>query len=168
MKAVGEVKNITTTQAALARYLNLSQPRIHQLIDEEIVMRSNDGNSVLVADSIKNYFMAKSNKAENDTPKVDYWQEKGLLERAKRELAELKLAKARGQVYDAADVEKAFVELLANVRTNLMNLAHYLPQELTDCTEDEISAILNSSFENLLEEMSNFDTKSFANGEVEE
>ena len=38
MKVSGNVKEITVTQSALARALNLSPPRIHQLIEEEIVV----------------------------------------------------------------------------------------------------------------------------------
>ena len=159
MRAVGEVKDITTTQASLARYLGLSKARITQLVDEEIVMHGYDGKGVLVADSIKNYFI---NKVQNSDVNVNFWEEKGLHERAKRELAELKLEKARGKLYKADDVEKTFTALLMHIRTNLMNLANRLPQELEGCTEDEIAAILNASFENLLEEMSNFDTKSLA------
>ena len=160
MRAVGEVKDITTTQVALAHYFGLSQQRVSQLINEGIVVRSQDGKGVLVADSVKNYFTEQSKKTKS--PTVNFWEEKGLLERAKRELAELKLEKARGKLYKADDVEKTFTALLMHIRTNLMNLANRLPQELEGCTEDEISAILNASFENLLEEMSNFDTKSLA------
>ena len=160
MKAIGEVKDITTTQTALARYLHLSQQRVNQLIGEGIVIRSNEETGVLVADSIKNYFVDKSKREDTET--VNFWQEKGLHERAKRELAELKLAKARGQVYDAKVVEKALEEMLANFRTNLTGLAHRLPAELAYCTEEEMQDVLAAYFENLLAEMSNFDTKSFA------
>jgi len=159
VKAIGEVKDITTSQSALARYLNLTQARVNQLIGEGIVIRSNKETGVLVADSIKNYFIENS---KNENKEVSYWEEKGLHERAKRELAELKLAKARGQVYDAKVVEQALEKMLANFRTNLTGLAHRLPAELAYCTEEEMQDVLAASFENLLAELSNFDTKSLA------
>ncbi|MBQ9487811.1 MAG: hypothetical protein IJU91_08460, partial [Selenomonadaceae bacterium] len=148
------------SQSALARYLNLTQARVNQLIGEGIVIRSKKETGVLVADSIKNYFVDKSKREDTET--VNFWQEKGLHERAKRELVELKLAKARGQVYDAKVVEQALEKMLTTFRTNLTGLAHRLPAELAYCTEEEMHDVLAASFENLLAELSNFDTKSLA------
>ena len=164
MKLIGEIKDATTTQAALARYLKLSKPRINQLIDEGLVIRDDRGG-VFLADSIKNYFCNKNDSNTDDENSNSYWEEKKLLTKAQRELAELKLAKARAQVYDAKLVEKTFVELLANIRINLLNRASKLTPQIVNRSEEEINEILTSNIEEILEELSNFDTDTFTSEE---
>lgn len=165
MRLIGEIKDATTTQAALARYLKLSKPRINQLIGEGLVIRDDDSGGVFLADSIKNYYCNKNDLNNDDENSNSYRDEKKLLTKARRELAELKLAKARDQVYDAKLVEKTFVELLVNIRTNLLNLAPKITPQIVNRSEEEINEILTSNIEEVLEELSNFDPATFTSEE---
>ena len=103
MKVNGVIREMTCTQTQLAKAFGVSQARVNQLIDEGVVVRDefSTNGQVMLFESLQNYFLSKNVSGDN----VNFWKEKGLHERAKRELAELKLAKSRAEVYDAATVE---------------------------------------------------------------
>ena len=134
MKLDGEIQDVTVTQRQLSRALQLGTTRINQLIDEGIVIRDETSRSgqVMLLESLKNYYLSKNVSGDG----VNFWKERGLHEKAKRELAELKLSKSRGEVYEAATVESVLVELLTNFRSKLLGLpAKYSPQNIrrVDC-----------------------------------
>ena len=55
MKISKDLKDLTTTQVEFARALGITQPRVHQLIQEGVVVRNKAG-AVMVIESLKNYF----------------------------------------------------------------------------------------------------------------
>lgn len=153
-KLDAEITCITVTQTALGRALGLSQQRIGQLIDEGIVVRDETARNgqVMLFESLRNYFLSR-NVNLGDDANVNFWKERGLHEKAKRELAEVKLAKTRGQLYESATVEAVLSELLTNFRAKLSGLpAKYAPQ-LQNRTRSEIYKSLTSAIEELLTEL---------------
>lgn len=152
MKIQGEVKDATCTQSQLGRALGVSKQRVNQLIEEGVVIRDefSTNGQVMLFESVQNYFLSKNVGGDS----VNFWKEKGLHERAKRELAELKLAKSRSEVYDASTVEGVLVELLTNFRNKLSGMpAKYSPQ-LEGKTREEIYQLLTSAVEEELSELS--------------
>ncbi len=61
MEIPGELSEATTTQAKLARYLELSKARITQLVDEKVVVRdeSDAKGKILAFDSVRNYYLSQ-------------------------------------------------------------------------------------------------------------
>ena len=162
MTIAGEIKDLTASQAKLARYLGLSKPRINQLINEGVVVRDVNGKEIMIADSIRNYYLNNPSAATGQAnTETSYWDEKRLHEKAKRELAELKLAKARGQVYDAKVVEKTLIELVANFRTNLNGAFQRLAPLIVGRDVDEVAQILQSEIEYILDDISKFSVDAF-------
>ncbi|PAV38035.1 hypothetical protein CJ260_11340 [Megasphaera sp. ASD88] len=153
MKISQNLKELTTTQVEFARALGITQPRVHQLIADGIVTRSKTGG-VLVIDSLKNYYQAKSGTDEGGT--VDYWTEKAKHEKTKREMAEINLAKMEGSVYDAKVVEMVLTEMLVNLRTQLLGLPAALAPQLEGRTKEEIYVVLTSKIEEKLAELSEY------------
>ena len=151
-KIHGAIEELTCSQSQMARALKISQPRINHLIDEGIVIRdeSSKVGAVMLFESLRNYYLSK--KATGDG--VNFWQERGLHERAKRELAELKLSKSRGEVYSAAVVEGVLTELLTNFRNKLLGLPSKMAAQLEGCSREEIYAMLTSAMEEELTELS--------------
>lgn len=152
MKVQGEVKDATCTQSQLSRALNVSKQRINQLIDEGVVIRDefSTNGQVMLFESLQNYFLSKNTTGEG----VNFWKEKGLHEKAKRELAEVKLSKTRGELYDAETVESVLVELLTNFRNKLTGLPSKYAARLEGKTRDEIYSELTSAIEDELTELS--------------
>ena len=152
MKIQGEVKDATCTQTQLSRAFGVSKQRINQLIDEGVVIRDefSTNGQVMLFESVQNYFLSKNATGDN----VNFWKEKGLHERAKRELAELKLSKTKSEVYEAAVVESVLTELLTNFRNKLSGLPSKYAPQLEGKTREEIYSVLTSAVEEELEELS--------------
>ena len=168
MEIVGELSEATTTQAKLARYLELSKPRINQLIEEKIVVRDETDakGKVLAFDSVRNYYL--SQKSDSDGS-VNFWKEKALREQINRKRDTLKLQKEDGSVYDAKTVEMAFLEILTILRTQLLGLPSKFAVQLEGKTRDEIYNLMTEEIEERLAEMSDYEKlkKEFQNEDEE-
>lgn len=156
MKVDVPVKEIAVSQSALARALGLSQPRINQLINEGVVIRDETSNNgkILLFESLRNFFMNRTGQSDSG---VNFNEEKALLMKAKRELAELKLAKVKEEVVNAADMEKAFTKMFTVLRTQLLALPSTLALQLENKDHHEIYEILSAAMEETLLELSSFD-----------
>ncbi len=152
MKIQGEVKDATCTQTQLGRALGVSKQRVNQLIDEGVVIRDefSTNGQVMLFESLQNFFLSKNTAGDG----VNFWKEKGLHEKAKRELAELKLSKSRGEVYDASTVEGVLVELLTNFRSKLTGLPAKYSTQLEGKSRAEIYDVLTAAIEEELTELS--------------
>lgn len=162
----GEIQSMTCMQTQLARALNLSKQRINQLIDEGIVVRDETSftGQVMFFESLQNFFLSRSVKLGGEIS-VNFWKERGLHEKAKRELAEIKLAQARGELYDATTVESVLSELLTNFRSKLLGLPAKFATQLEGKNRAEIYAALTSAVEeNLAELASGLEGANFESG----
>lgn len=152
MKVNGVIREMTCTQTQLAKAIGVSQARVNQLIDEGVVIRDEfaTNGQVMLYESLQNYFLSKNVSGDS----VNFWKEKGLHERAKRELAELKVDKAKGEVYDAATVESVLTELLTNFRSKLLGLPAKYSTQIEGKTRAEIYDMLTAAIEEELTELS--------------
>ena len=151
MEIAGELSEATTTQAKLARYLSLSKARVTQLVDEKVVIRdeSDAKGKILAFDSVRNYYLSQ----QAGDSGVNFWKEKALHERAKRELAELKLRERRGELYEAGVVESVMIEHLTNFRTKLLGLPSKIAAALPADIRGEVYDTLTAEIENCLDEL---------------
>lgn len=151
VKVSGEIRLMAVTQKQMAQALKLSTTRVNELCDEKILMRDETSRSgqVLLFESLRNYFLSKKTTDEG----VNYWQEKARHEKAKRELAELKLQKARGEVYDAAEYEATLLEALTDFKTKLTGLGHKLAKRLEGQTAGAICDIIDAEVEQTVKEL---------------
>lgn len=154
-QVAGEIRLMAVTQKQIAGTLKLSPARINELCDEKIIVRDEMARNgqVLLFDSLKNYFLSKKSTDEG----VNYWQEKARHEKAKRELAELKLQKERGEVYDAAEYEATLLEALTAFKMKLTGLGHKLARQLEGKSAAEICDIIDAEIDIALKELSGDD-----------
>ena len=159
LKVREDIRKLTTSQSNLSRALGLTQPRINQLIDEGIVIRDEQDTTggVMIFESLKNFFVTKAR--DDETP--DYWVEKARHEEVKRKLAELKIAKIEGKLYDATTVELVLIELYTTFRTQLSGLPSKLATRLEGKSREKISEILTVEIETLLQELTQLDPDEF-------
>lgn len=150
-KVIGAISDLFCSQSQLARALSLTQPRINQLIDEGIVVRDDRSKNgeVMLLDSLQNYFLSKNTSGDG----VNFWKEKGLHEKAKRELAEVKLAKTKGELYEAATVESVLGEIITNFRSKLLGLPAKYAARLDGKNRSEIYSVLTTAIEENLTEL---------------
>lgn len=164
MKISKDLKTLTTTQTELGRALGISQVRVSQLTTDGVMTKAPDG-SMLVIESVKNYYKMKS--AAEAVDDVDLNEERAKHEKAKREIAELRLAKMKREAYDARTVELVMTEMTANLRTQLMGLPAKLAPVLDGKSKEEIYTAMTREIEEKLSELAEYDPAMFAE-ELEE
>ena len=154
MKIREDAREITVTQRNLAKILGLTPERIRQLVIKGIIKRDekDDSGGVYLVESLQRYY-----KQSLDT--VEYDKEHALLEQIKRKTAELKLQKARGELYDAKTIETVITQDLLKVRTQLLSIPIKLSGELEGKSKGEIFERLTAEIETALREISEYDAK---------
>ena len=136
-----DILTATMSQTEFGKVIGVSQARVNQLIDEQIVMRDETSRSrkILFFDSLKNYLLSQKTTGQG----VSFWTEKSLHERAKRELAELKLKERQGELYEAETVERVLAELLTDFRNKLLGIGHKLSPQLENLPAAKICDIID-------------------------
>lgn len=155
MKISKDIRQLTTTQANLAKAFGLTQPRISQLIDVGLVVRdeTDPSGGVKIFESTKLYYSSKQAAADGDNT-LDLIAEKARHEKVKREQSEIKLAQMKGELYEAEAVEQSIIEILSTLRTRLTALPAKFSVQLEEKKREEISRILTQEVEDLLDELS--------------
>ena len=154
-KVDGEIQLMAVTQRQMSAALGLGTTRINQLIDEGIIVRDETSRSgqVMLFESLRNFFLSRNANLGNGADTVNFWHERGLHEKAKRELAEVKLAKTRGELYEASMVENVLSEILTNFRSKLLGLPSKYASQLNGKSRSEIYDILTGAIEENLTEL---------------
>lgn len=154
-KLTGDFSEWTVTQSLFAKIIGVSVQRVNQMIEEQMVHRNalDTAGGVLLIQSLKDYLSAKTSKSED----TNFWYERTIHEKVKREQAEIKLQQMRGEVYPAEEIEAAWTELLIILRTNLLGLPAKYAARLENKSKAEISQILTEEVEELLKGMSDYE-----------
>lgn len=150
MKLEGDYREWRVSQTQMAAILSLAKSRISQLVTEQILVRDEGSGSLFLIESLQNYYQSKQSSGK----RVNFWDERALHERAKRQITELKLKQAKGEVYAAALVEQVMSEQLNNFKNKLLGVPAKMAAQLEGKTRAEINDALNFEIENLLEELS--------------
>ena len=111
-------------------------------------MATDEKNQILVIKSVINYVKYKGQSSIEEVSSSDdavFEVEKAKNERAKRKIAELKLAKMNGEVYSADTVEQVMTEMLVNLRTQLLGLPTKLAPQLQNITKEEAELFIKAS-----------------------
>lgn len=162
------LKSLSTTQTELGKALGITAGRVNQLISEGIVIRddTDPNGAVLVVASLRNFFNSKSGGDAEEA--VDLMAERARHEKAKREIAELKLAKMQGNVYDARTVELVMTEMASNLRTQLLGLPSKLAPMLEQKSKEEIYTTMTQEIEEKLSELAGYKPDLFVEDTLEE
>ncbi len=144
------------TGVDLARLLCITDRRVRQLVTDGIITKQPEGD-YLLPEAIAEYYAFKYKPDEA----VDYMEEKALHEKAKRALAELELAKRRNEVHDAEDVQIVMVDMLTNLRSQLLGLPTKMAQQLAERDAGYIDKALTKEIEERLSELSDYSPTMF-------
>jgi phage terminase Nu1 subunit (DNA packaging protein) len=169
-----QVKNldgIVVNTKVLANIFGVTERRVRQMVEEEIIERIGHGRYNL-QDSIKKYiaFLRASSNVESDNIKLkeslDY--EKFLHEKAKREKAELELAHIKGTMHHASEVERVMTRMLSDFRAKLLALPSKVAPMLIARKEIAvIQDILQKEIYEALQELSEYDPTLFDDNPLE-
>nr|DAK15379.1 MAG TPA: Protein of unknown function (DUF1441) [Caudoviricetes sp.] len=163
LKVTADPKKITVSQTNFARAIGVTAGRVNQLIQEGVVLRDDKDarGGVYLVQSIRNYDALKSGSSGADGDDLNYISEKARHERIKRELSELRLAQNEASVYDARTVEMVMIEMLSNLRAQLLGLPAKLAPVMEGRSKDEIYQTLTAEIEEKLSELSGYEPSLF-------
>lgn len=150
-RVAGDVKLMSVSQRQMAAALGLSTTRINQLVTEKILVldESRADGRLMLFESLQNYFLSKKTTSDG----VNFWTERALHEKAKRELAELKVAQRKGELYEAARVEQFLAECIILFRDKLLGMGHKLAKRLEGKTAAQVCDIIDVEVTEFLEEL---------------
>jgi len=173
MTAKKDVSELIVNTDAMASLLGFTRQRINQLAKEGILEKQAAGRFPLMK-NVQRYIEylrtgAKDRGNDDDEAQALYWEEKALHERAKRETAELRLAKLKNQMHDAADVELVMTNMLVTFRTRILSVPDKIaPKVLGVKNLAEISDTVNNELLEALSELSEYDPAMFAGDDAHE
>lgn len=142
---------------AMAKILDLSERRVRQLRDENIIKEYPNAEGLYdLMPTLHSYinYLRKSNPDSD----VDYVTERAKLMRAKRINEEFDLKIKEGKLHDSEIVETILSAMMINFKSRLMAIPSKLSPVLSKKTDKaEIYKILKSSIDEALYEISSFD-----------
>lgn len=156
-------RSTKTTGDGLAACLGVTRPRIVQMAQEGVLVRD-ENSKYLVADNVQRFVNYKA----GGSGAVSYEEERALHEQSKRKMSEINLAKIERRMHDANDVEMVMVDMLTNLRSQLLGMPSTLSGELAGKSQEEVYTILTSAIEAKLTELSDYSPAMFDNEAIEE
>ena len=166
---VEDITAVTVSSSVMANLLSVTDRRVRDLAQEEILVRVKRGRYDL-AQSIKNYILhIKTNNNLKDISvdqDIDLEKEKALHERIKKETSELKLKVMKGELHYSEDVEKVMTDMLIMFRNKVMSMGSKIAPMIISRTDlNVIEDIVNDECISALEELSEYDPMLFYNDE---
>ncbi|NLT94854.1 MAG: hypothetical protein GXW85_04860 [Clostridia bacterium] len=168
INAKKDISDLIVNTDVMADLLGFTRQRVNQLDKEGVLVKAAPGRWPL-ADNIKKYleFVKYGQRtSEEEEAEIQYWEEKALHEKAKRETAELKLAKMQNQLHDARDVELALTNMVVTFRNKVLSIPQKLAPKIIGLDNlAEITEAINEELYEALTELSEYDPAMFAGGE---
>lgn len=141
----------------MAKIMDLSERRINQLVTEKVITKDPDGQ-FNVMKVILDYYKNKNGIGNG----INYDEEHALLEKVKRETAEIELAELKGEVHRADDVKKALCGMIITCRNKLLAMPAGVAIKLVgQKNASVIIDILTKEVKIALKELSEYDPKLF-------
>ncbi len=133
----------------LAKVLKLGVRRVQVLAKEEVLKREADGNFHL-PDAVDAYYAFKYRTDED----LNFEREHTLLEKTKREKAEIELDLLKGKILDAAEVEKLQANMIITFRSRILSMgSKCAPKLLGQKSIPVITEIINIEAHEALNEL---------------
>lgn len=146
--------------AVIAKLLDLSERRVQQLSREGVIPKAERGQYDLIG-SVRGYvryLRAQAVAAQAGAP--DYAVERARLIRARADLSEMEAETRRGTLIAAEQIETAWIDLLALLRTRLLALPDRLaPVVQAEATPAGARDAIRSAIREALEEVAEADVR---------
>ncbi len=155
------------TTKQLSEILDLSARRVQQLAEEGIFVREKRGKYRAI-ESMQNYIrFLQSNNSDSES-EVDYYEEKALHERAKRQKAEIEVALLKGQMHTAEAVAAVMNDMIASCRAKLLSLPAKMAPSLVG-KEDvaQVKEMISKEIKDTLKELSEYSREIFLSNSSE-
>lgn len=159
-KEINEESEMLFTTNQMAKLLNLSARRIQQLAEEGILVKLNRGKYKLVV-SVQQYIQSLQARDGGSDTEVDYFGERALHERAKRQMAEMNLSVMKGELHRSEDVAHVMNDMIAAFRSRTLAIPTKLAAQLVGKKMPVILQMLGDAVYEALNELSLYDPQKF-------
>ena len=170
-KKIMDGNEIVVSTKVVADILDVTTRRVGQLCEEGILNKVKNGSFLLVP-TIRNYirYLKTKNDAEGSVDgdiSEEYSKEHTLLEKAKREKAELEVALMKGKVHAGEDVEREMTKMLGAFRAKILSIPSKLaPRVAIQSDTTKIEDMIRDEVYAALKELSEYDPKTFKHESV--
>ena len=151
-------RNLIISPSEMAKILKVTQQRISQMRNNDEVVCDENGKLLLVQSLERIYNKNNQNSCEN----VSFEEERALHEKAKREIAELKLGELKNDLHKTADIVYLVGNMVLVFRRTLLALPSKMATSLAGKTPEDINEILTKEINRALKELSEFDAAKLA------
>lgn len=162
-----DVSGIVVNTDVLAKLFGVTRRYVNQLATEGVLEKRAPGRWPLEQNVNRYIEFLRSGKKdpEEQESKSIYWEEKAKHEAAKREMAELQLAKLKNQMHDAATVELVMTDMLTTFKNRLLALPQKISPKIIGLKSiAEVNDVLASEINEALTELSDYSPCLFAEG----
>lgn len=164
-KKIMDAGELIVSTKVVADILDVTPRRVGQLCEEGILEKVKNGSFKLVP-TIRNYirFLKTKNDVASVTGDVEeeYNREHMLLEKAKREKAELEVSLMKGTVHASEDVEREMTKMLSAFRSRVLSIPSKVAPRVGAVDDiTTIEGMLRDEVYNALKELSEYDPKTF-------
>lgn len=145
---------------AIARVLNLTERRVRQLRDKEIIKEYKPGSGLYdLIQTNHAYINYLRNGNANGAEIIDYATERALYARAKRKEAEYSLAVMERDLHESTEVETVITAMFATFKARMLALPAKLSPILSKKTSKaEVFNLLKDGIDEALFELADYDT----------
>lgn len=152
-----ELDQITYTVSALAKLLMISERRVQQLTKEGVIPKEGQGKYHLVP-SVHGYLKLLQQRAAGASQPSDYHTEKARLVKLQADKAQIDLDILEEKLIFAADVQKAWENVLMAFKSKLMAIpTKAAPVIAAETQPGQIQQILDDLVRETLAELANYD-----------
>ena len=164
-KKIMDATELIVSTKVVADILDVTPRRVGQLCEEGILSKVKNGSFQLVP-TIRNFirYLKTKNDVASATGDVEeeFNKEHMLLEKAKREKAELEVSLMKGTMHTSEDVEREMTKMLSAFRARILAMHSKLAPRVA-ITEDvtKIEEYIREEAHNALNELSDYDPSVF-------
>ncbi len=162
-----DVSGLIVNTGVLAKLFGVTSRYVNQLAKEGVLEKRAPGRWPLEQNVNRYIEFLRSGKKdpEEQESRSIYWEEKAKHEAAKREMAELQLAKLKNQMHDATIVELVMTDMLTTFKNRLLGLPQKIsPKVIGLKSISEVNDMLASEINEALAELSDYSPALFAEG----
>lgn len=152
-------------QKTIAQILQISDRRVRQLEKEGILVKHETEGLYYIPDCAQRFYEYKLKPAAN----ADLDAEKALHEKAKREMAEIKLAQLRHEMHAAEDIEQVMTDMVITFRNRILGIpSKVAPLVIGLRNIGEIEDIIDEEIRNALTSLVDYDPCMFGGEDIAE
>ncbi len=166
---IEDIESLTVSGTVMAKVLNVTDRRIRQFAEEGLIDKAVRGKYVLLSSVQKYIAFIKTNKdveGLGENKELNYEDEHAKHEMVKRQIAEIQLAKIKGEIHEADDVKHVMEHMLSNFRSKLMNIPVKLaPVLIARDNINLIQTLISKEIVEALEELCDYNPEMFLSDE---